>query len=488
MPADPGHLLGREPLYAWSAPTAAIGSLGVGASQAREMSTSRYLLWLVIIGVVLAPVLIVTKMVGVPTIGYGFAGIALIIITLTRLELGLLILAALIPWEVQTVLVQRQLTAIRLVGYIVAGIGIPLVVMRRGSPKWPAMMTSAALFASVAMLSTIPNWSIPTATSYLSLLSNILFLYLLMRAMSTPAAWTALVIVICVSMIGQAFLGLGSSSVAQEGLLKLKWLAIGTYVKGMMVGVFLLAFLVFQARSWTLRLALIAGIFLCLLVTLLTGSRAGVAGFVVGGVVFLFTLKQLDLRQKLLILVLMGLVSAAVLFVAAKMGMVEMWELRIASIGKAADARFLRWKAGIEIALSNPLLGIGFGNEPFAFARRGLWGTEAHNDILSALMRTGILGLLCYMGVLLMCLWDLWRRLSGVMRSSLLGMWTAILVYGLVQPSLKQKIFWLAAGVCASAIVAFREQARAPAASGAPAAPWPTYGPLPPRAPGVSGR
>jgi hypothetical protein len=448
--------------------------------QAPGPSTTEYIFWLFLsCAVIILPVL-AARSTGVAPMALGFAGIVLMGLTLWRPEFGLLVLAALIPWEQFTVLSQGGWTGIRLVGYIVAGLAAPRLLLR--GPKAPVMVKSATLLVVVAFFGSIIHMSHPSTIQYIALVSDFILLYLVMRFCSTPAIWYALVVVLVLSTAAETFVVFRIYDVVMGRIAQEDVLAVGTYVKSMLAAIFLIPVLMARTRSQVIRLVLVFAMVLCILAVVLTGSRAGVIGLGVGVVVFIVTLKGIPLRSKLLVLLIISAVAAMALFLTFRLGAERMWHERIQEFGAAAQARFERWQVGLQIASENLIFGTGMGNEPWEFARHGYFFTETHNDVLSALIRTGILGLLCYLGTLIFCLVSLWRLPRGVIRSSLLAVWLAILTYGTSQPSLAQKIFWLVAGICAAAIVAFQRTPGpvAPAQSqagglGPPAAPRPRH-------------
>ena len=133
----------------------------------------------------------------------------------------------------------------------------------------------------------------------------------------------------------------------------------------------------------------------------------------------------------------------------------KVWTERISAKGLAEGyhARIEKWKESLELGLSNPVMGVGFGNEKQALYFSGFEASESHNDLVSALATTGIPGLLLFLGFLGAWLWEVWHMPRGVWRSALLGMWLAFITTGLFNPSLSKKPFWLAAAICATSIV-----------------------------------
>jgi O-antigen ligase len=109
----------------------------------------------------------------------------------------------------------------------------------------------------------------------------------------------------------------------------------------------------------------------------------------------------------------------------------------------AVVERLAHWQSAIDMAETNPWLGVGFGNYEVAYPEYALinWPNalgHAHNYYLNLLAETGMIGLLAYLimwGVIAGSTWRLlatddWR-LRGI-AAGLLGTWTHISIHSLL--------------------------------------------------------
>jgi len=456
------------------------GATLAGATQG--MTTTRYIIFLLAIG---APFILILQMLlrlGMGPVALGAGTLILALLVIYRVELGIFIMAGLVFWQFQTRL-SESFTLVKAVGIVVALFGAFAVLRTRG-PKWPWVMKFAVAFALWSLVGSLYNISPPFQLSLLkpaSVFSNILFMYLIMRACHTPATLRTLVIVIALSATGEAVLGLVSPYHAPAGggatvarLATAEEMNINHYARILTPGIFLPFFLIGETRRKILWAGLLAAVLLCMVAQILTVSRGAIIGTAMGGVVLLLTLKHVGAGAKLgLLLVLVGLVTGAILL-SGSFGAPEAWSVRMSesSLRSAAEHRLGLWQLAGSAIADNPIFGSGLGLESVEYFRRGLVATESHNDILSAGLNTGIPGMVCFIGVLAAGWVGLWRLPAGIGRSALLGMWTAIVVGGFFNPTLNRKYFWMPAGVCAAAMVLHHVRTRwASAAAGPPPVP-----------------
>jgi len=438
---------------------------GAGPAGGRSMSVGQYLALLLTIGLPFVIVTMALMLCGLGSVALGLGILVLTVLVIWRPELGLFIMAGLFFWQYQTRL-SEMFTLVKVVGIVVAVFGL-LPSLRSRGPSWPLMMQCAAAFAVWATLSSLYNITTPVYVPLLdlaALLSNILFMYLLMRFCSMPAAFWTLLIVICIGAAGEAILGLVRPAVIQTPgpptaarLTTAEGININHYVRLMIPGILLPPILLAQTRWVVFKVMLIGCIVVCLVAAILTVSRGAVLGIALGGLVLFLSLRGVPVSTKVLVSVVGILVIAGAVFFAVQMGAGAGWHERMAesSISEAASTRTAFWLTAVRGAMHSPLLGVGPGLEPLEFLRRGFGAAESHNDIASALLTTGIPGMLCFLGVVFAGWFGLWRLPKGIVRSSLLGLWTAVVVAGLFNPTLKNKLLWLPAGICVAGMVCF---------------------------------
>jgi O-antigen ligase len=134
------------------------------------------------------------------------------------------------------------------------------------------------------------------------------------------------------------------------------------------------------------------------------------------------------------------------------------WTKRLTSVDLASGAqiRLRTWTQSMQLAVRNPVLGVGFGNEALALWQRGNAATESHNDLVTAIVTTGIPGFLMYVSFLILWLVGMWRMPHGIWRASLLGLYVAFFITGMFNPSLSAKSLWLVVGISAASVVCAR--------------------------------
>jgi O-antigen ligase len=447
-------------------------------------STRNYLLQLLLVGSICGFIAAASLLTGLIAPGLAVIGVVFVGLTLWRVEMALFLMAGLVPWELQTTF-SREFTAIKAAGITVAIFGLMKVYVSRGTP-WPNMMKYAlalGIWSTVSEIFNIAAPVIPNLLGFAALLSNIAFMYLLMRFCSTPAAFRALLWVVALSSVSAAAAGLieYASPAFRAGMAGGR-LTTGTnannYVRYLLSGLFLTPILIASVRSQLLRLALLPGIVACVAAIVLTGSRGAAIGAAAGGLIMLLFTRRIPAKTRVGLAIGLAIVAVGAYYFAAQMGAQAVWQKRTAeaNIGAASRIRLERWKLAMSMAAENPVLGVGPGiQEGFEYVRKGYGFTVSHNDVISSLIQGGIPGAICFVGFLLAGFMGLWRLPPGILRAALLGMWVAFIVTGIFNPSLTKKILWLVAGITAAAIVCYGR-------SGAPATPAPLEeAPVPPQ-------
>jgi O-antigen ligase len=401
-------------------------------------------------------------------VGLAIAGLLFVLASAVRVELGLLMLVAVIPWEAQTRLSQ-SFTLPKAMGFLVAGLGL-LHVFAKSGQRWPTTFKIVTLFCLWACLGVAVKPSLQALLLLLALLSNAILIYLCLRFCSGPAVLRSLILVIFLSSVGEALLGLLMYAVmgvhvgVQGRLTTSKDININNYVRLMFFGVFLGPIVFICFKSVLARTVAVLGIVASLAAALLTGSRGAMLGMFAGVALTVFTVRSAKLRTgaKLAMMAAALVLFLAAALIASRGGGGKLWAERISAKGLAGgfEARVHRWQESLDLGLGNPVFGVGFGNEGTALYFEGFKATESHNDLISALAMTGIPGLLLFVAFLGAWLWEVWRLPPGVWRSSLLGLGAAFTLAGMFNPSLSKKPFWLAVAICVTTIVCCN-QARA---------------------------
>lgn len=443
------------------------GDSEMESQKAGGLSVLQYLIVLGVAGFISLTIIYFCRLIDATFVGLTVAGIILVGLTLWRVEVGLFILVALVPWEMQSML-SSSFTAVKAVGAVVAPIGLIFCINSRG-PRWPSAFKAAFCLGIWAMFGSIAYASVPSLWYLSSLLLNISMAYLIMRFTSKPAAMYALLIVLVLSSLAQAIWGLaGYSGGMSEGTRMSvagdtsEDVNINTYVRYLFPAIFLVPALMARAKLWALRLLLLPVMGIGLLAAVLTVSRGASLGIVVGAFVLLMTCR-FRWHTKLGVVIGAVILVGGALLVANSLGAMDVWVNRIS--GKTfwddLDTRFALWGTALRIGLDHPILGVGMGNEFYHYYMAGFARAAPHNDILAAFMLTGFPGLTMFITLVALVTVSLWRMSRGMMRSCQLGMWIAMLITGLFNPSFTTKVFWVNVGICLIAAICDREEREA---------------------------
>lgn len=152
-----------------------------------------------------------------------------------------------------------------------------------------------------------------------------------------------------------------------------------------------------SARSKLARLGAWAGVLAIMLAIIGTQSRgAAIAGCAVLGFLWLMS------KQRIASLMGIGVAAAIVVTFGSQAYFDRLSTIRDYESEGSAKARVVAWKAGTRMALANPVLGVGAGHFPMAFAETSEAGHRwmtAHSMYFLVLGELGFPGLIAYCAI-----------------------------------------------------------------------------------------
>lgn len=146
---------------------------------------------------------------------------------------------------------------------------------------------------------------------------------------------------------------------------------------------------------------------LLLVAMVMTLSRSGVAGLIIGAIVILFATRKLSKR-------VMRFIALAMVGFVISLPKLIPFALQYSKLGVTDDsaaARLITWGRAVEVFLENPWFGIGFNTYGFVQERRGIERVSgvsysAEGGLLFIAVMTGIVGLVVFLGML----WMVFRK------------------------------------------------------------------------------
>ncbi|MEK9151203.1 MAG: O-antigen ligase family protein [Patescibacteria group bacterium] len=166
-----------------------------------------------------------------------------------------------------------------------------------------------------------------------------------------------------------------------------------------------------------------------LIADLLTFSRGGYVGLIVGLLVFVFPLLRWTSWKKRILPIIMSIIIAAVILSASPVG------TRLLSSFSQTDTsnieRLRLWQEATELIVERPILGAGLGNYPLAVKPSAEYREPiyAHNLFLDIALETGLTGAFFFVGFLflgILSLWRRWRRERAVFQ---LAIFSALVIF-----------------------------------------------------------
>jgi O-antigen ligase len=388
--------------------------------------------------------------------------LVLVFLCFIRLDLGLLGLIGLLFWEADAVL-WKDFTAVKALGIMVGIAGILHLITKRQTPR---MNGGVILFLALGFWATIcmaVNYNPIALRSWMTFCMNLFFLFLIFSFGNKAAFFLAALWVITIASLSQAVYGSYLYFFHLEAVGRMmesgrastsEHLNQNYYAKLAATGVFTAAMLYGQYRSKNIHIFLIGTAVACCMGVLVSMSRSTLGGIVLGAFVFLFFLKGVRAKTKIVVAVVTTVAFCVSLYLAIRMGVWDLIYERLAQAsqeGLASGGRSQAYDAGGQLIGENPVFGVGWGNEQWQIGRIIGHIKAIHNDYISAAATLGLPGGLLFVSALIAVYVAIWKIPGGLLRAGMMGMWTMFLATMMFNPFIQTKLFWMAAGMCFAA-------------------------------------
>jgi len=179
-------------------------------------------------------------------------------------------------------------------------------------------------------------------------------------------------------------------------------------------GICLSLHFLYKSKNIFYKILLVSCFFIMSITTLLTQSRGSLLGLLAALVILCFH------NKKNIIFIII-----TIFIIILMPGIKE----RIIMDGFTKDIRIKMNRLTIEVIKDHPIVGIGFGMEiygnknvldleklnkqlPLEYQQNGVIVASPHNTILDIAVRTGVVGLVLFLYILITSLWMLWRTLK----------------------------------------------------------------------------
>jgi len=331
-----------------------------------------------------------------------------------------------------------------LIGILMMACGafwVLLTLSDEGRPGITPMHLVVFTYVAIAFLATALS---PVKTAALDgliiLVLNVLVFLLLARVLRSPALRSGLITVYLMTTAIVSALGMRQWFFGADALAT--WVDVDSNLAGttrvysslgnpnllagyLIAACMLSAAAVFAWKRWLPKALAVMLVLLNSACLVLTFSRGGWIGYVMGGFAFLLLLVHWFSKylprfwQKLAIPFVLG-ISAA--FVVAAVVAVDPLRDRVLTIfaGREDSSNNFRinvWAAVREMIAARPILGIGPGNEAFNqvypyYQRTGYTALSAYSIFLEVLVETGIIGFTCFLWLITVTLSLGWRRIQ----------------------------------------------------------------------------
>jgi hypothetical protein len=400
-------------------------------------------------------------------------GVALL--TWRRPSLGVASLLVLAPFDLARYVGPTTITTLKagVLGMVIAlALGRPNLAAFRTVPVRVMLAAFAALLVSIALSAMHAQHIGPVVREGLK---NAEYLLLFVAAVAAFGAdpddrpfWRTLelaVVLVCSSALAEYVLGAHSGIFLHGQSIVVPRIAGALEGPNQLAGYLDVALPVLLARALVHRDGLLVGVIVLATVTdLLTISRAGIGGALIGSIVVIAVLRppgRYVWRYAVAVIAFLVVALEFVLRAGVPAGYF--------SLGQATQSadhlanRSQLWRAAVELWKTSPLVGVGAGNYELDLSQVGLTGVRTHSNsiYLQSLAEGGAFGLLATIALFGATIWTL--ASGGVRRPLVVGALGATFALAAHQtlddvflfPKVAS-VYWLVTGVAVAEIAARR--------------------------------
>ena len=348
-----------------------------------------------------------------------------------------LVFIFMIPWE-GVITLSGGTTGVALLGFLLAGVWLTLVVMRRRLRQPHPFLIAAYLFVLWNVTSIFWSADVPTtfsqAITWVQLFAFIYILWDLFRTRALVTAGLQAYVLGAYVAIGVAILNFIQGNAFYETYQRFGPGGVNPDGFGFAIALAIPMawYLAARGGQWSGNLLRFVNYFYipaAFFGLALSGTRAALIAAIPGMAYGLFSLAQMRLRARVVAFLLVAVGIVALLPVVQPLSSFQRLGTTVSEINEGdLNMRVPIWQEGLDLIVERPVLGVGSGT----YSLVNSLNKEAHNSFLSVAAELGLIGFFIFGLIVAIAATEAWDRLRSES-----GFWlTLILVWGIGASSL----------------------------------------------------